>query len=94
MILMAGRAAKPALPLGAFYPRNCALFGFAMFNATSEEQQICARDMIKWIEEGQLKPIVGRSFPLAFAAEAERFLEANTVGGAGTLKGKVVIVVD
>ena len=34
MILMAGRTAKPALPLGAFYPRNCAIFGFAMFNAT------------------------------------------------------------
>ena len=25
MILMAGRTAKPALPLGAFYPRNCSL---------------------------------------------------------------------
>ena len=35
MILMAGRTAKPALPLGAFYPRNCAIFGFAMFNATA-----------------------------------------------------------
>ena len=39
MILMAGRTAKPALPLGAFYPRNCSLFGFAMFNATPEEQR-------------------------------------------------------
>ena len=94
MILMAGRTAKPALPLGAFYPRNCALFGFAMFNATPEEQQPCARDIIKWIEEGQLKPTVGRTFPLESAIEAEKFLEANTVGGAGTLTGKVVITLD
>jgi NADPH2:quinone reductase len=95
MMLIAGRAAKPALPLGAFYPRNCALLGFAMFNATPDEQQVCAHDMLRWIEEGQLKPpLVGRTFPLAAAAQAEKFLEANTVGGAGSLSGKVVINVD
>jgi NADPH2:quinone reductase len=94
MILMAGRAAKPVLPLGAFYPRNCALLGFAMFNATPEQQRRCAADMIQWIEEGQLKPIVGRSFPLAAAVEAQRFLEENTVKGAGTLTGKVVIAIE
>ncbi len=94
MLLIAGRTAKPALPLGAFYPRNCALLGFAMFNATPEEQQPCARDIIKWIEEGQLKATVGRTFPLDAAVEAEKFLEANTVGGAGTLTGKVVIAID
>ena len=94
MILMAGRTAKPALPLGAFYPRNCALFGFAMFNATPEQQRRCADDMIRWIEEGQLKPIVGRTFPLAAAADADRFLEENTLKGAGSLVGKVVITVE
>ena len=91
---MAGRGSKPTLPLGAFYPRNCSLFGFAMFNSSAEEQQPCASDMVRWIEEGQLKPTVGRSFPLDSAAEAEKFLEANTVGGAGTLSGKVVITID
>jgi NADPH2:quinone reductase len=94
MILMAGRTAKPTLPLGAFYPRNCALLGFAMFNATAEEQAVCARDMIRWIEEGQLRPIVGRTFPLAAAVEAEKFLEAKALGGAGALAGNVVISVD
>jgi NADPH:quinone reductase len=94
MILMAGRTAKPALPLGAFYPRNCAIFGFAMFNATPEEQEHCARDIIRWVDEGILKPTVGRTFPLTAAVDAEKFLEANTVGGAGTLAGKVVITLD
>ncbi len=60
---MAGRTAKPVLPLGAFYPRNCAIFGFAMFNATPDQQRRCADDIIRWIEEGQLKPIVGRDLP-------------------------------
>lgn len=93
MILMAGRAAMPALPLGAFYPRNCSLLGFAMFNATPEEQRRAADDINRWAEAGQLRPVVGRVFPLAEAAEAERFLEQNTLGGAGTLSGKVVIAV-
>ena len=91
MILMAGRTAKPALPLGAFYPRDCTLLGFAMFNATPDEQRRCAEDINRWAAEGTLKPHVGRVFPLAEAAEAQRFLEQNTVGGAGTLSGKVVI---
>lgn len=93
MILMAGRAAMPALPLGAFYPRNCSLLGFAMFNATPDEQRRAADDINRWAEAGQLRPVVGRVFPLAEAAEAERFLEQNTLGGAGTLSGKVVIAV-
>jgi len=88
---MAGRDAKPALPLGTFYPRNNELLGFAMFNFTPEEQQRCAEDMNRWAAVGQLKPIIGKTFPLDQAAEAQKFLEENTIGGAGTLVGKVVI---
>lgn len=91
MILMAGRTARPVLPLGSFYPRDCSLIGFAMFNATSEEQERCAVDINRWATEGKLQPHVGKVFPLAEAADAERLLEANTIGGAGTLSGKVVI---
>ena len=93
MILMAGRTAKPVLPLGAFYPRDCALIGFAMFNATPDEQRRAADDINRWVEQGKLKPHIGRVFPLAEAAEAERLLDQNTIGGAGTLSGKVVIAV-
>jgi NADPH2:quinone reductase len=94
MILMAGRTAKPVLPLGAFYPRNCALLGFAMFNATPDEQKRCAEDINRWAEAGLLKPLIGRVFPVAEAAAAERFLEENTLGRAGTLTGKVVVAID
>jgi NADPH2:quinone reductase len=94
MILMAGRAAKPALPLGAFYPRNCAIFGFGMFNATPDEQRRAATDMIRWIEEGILRPIVGKVFPLAAAAAAVQCLEDHTLHGLGALAGKVVILIE
>ncbi len=93
MILMAGRTAKPVLPLGSFYPRDCSLLGFAMFNATPEDQENAAADIHRWVIESQLKPVVGRVFPLDETAEAQRFLEQNTVHGAGTLSGKVVIEV-
>jgi NADPH2:quinone reductase len=91
MILMAGRAAKPPLPLGAFYPRGCSIHGFAMFNCTPAEQRRCAEDIDRWAQEGKLRAIVGKEFPLDQTADAERFLEDNTLHGAGTLTGKVVI---
>lgn len=91
MIVMAGRAAKPVFPLGSFYTRDCSLYGFAMFNASPAEQRRCADDMIRWIEDDKLKAVVGKVFPLDQAAEAQRFLELNTLGGAGTLSGKVVL---
>jgi NADPH2:quinone reductase len=93
MLLIAGRAAKPVLPLGSFYPRDCALLGFAMFNASPDEQRRAAEDINRWTSSGRLRAIVGRTFPLAEAAESHRFLEANTLGGARTLHGKVVVTV-
>jgi len=94
LILMAGRTAKPVLPLGAFYPRNCSIFGFAMFNCSSEDQRHCATEINRLVSEGHLRPLVGRVFPLAQAADAQRFLEENTLKGAGSLTGKVVITIE
>jgi NADPH:quinone reductase len=91
-VLIAGRAAKPAFPVGPFYVKGLSLFGFAMFNATSGEQRRCAEDINRWLAEGRLKAPVGKAFPLAEAAAAHAFLEENTMRGAGTLVGKVLIV--
>lgn len=93
MILMAGRVARPVLPLGAFYPRDCSLLGFAMFNASPDEQRRCADDINRWADEGRLRPIIGRTYPIEQAAVAEQDLEDNTLNRAGTLHGKVVIEV-
>ena len=91
MILMAGRTAKPTLPLGSFYPRGCSIHGFAMFNCTPDEQRRSAEDMNRWSAAKTLRPIVGKEFSLDQTAEAEAFLEENTLGGAGNLTGKVTI---
>ncbi len=91
IILMAGRDARPILPLGQFYPRDCSIHGFTMFNATPQEQEVCAREINAWTAEGKLRAQIGRIFSLEETPAAQRFLEDNTIGGAGTLTGKVVI---
>ena len=91
IVLIAGRQARPIFPVGPFYVKGLSLFGFAMFNATAEEQEQCAADINRWMSEGKLHPPIGKVFPLAEAAQAHRFLEENTLQGAGTLAGKVLL---
>jgi NADPH2:quinone reductase len=91
MIVMAGRQAQPTFPVGPFYVKDLSLFGFAMFNASPAEQRHCAEDINRWLAEGKLHVPIGRTFPLAEAAAAHRFLEENTLQKAGTLTGKVVL---
>jgi NADPH:quinone reductase len=92
MIIMAGRQAQPVFPSGAFYTKDCSLFGFAMFNATPAEQRRSAEDINHWLTEKKLHALVGRTFSLSETAAAHRLLEENTLHKAGTLMGKVVVV--
>jgi NADPH2:quinone reductase len=91
MILMAGRDARPTFPVGPFYVKGCCLHGFAMFNATPDEQRAAAEDINRWLSEGKLKPSIDRVMPLDQATAAHRLQEENTIGKAGTLAGKIVV---
>lgn len=92
IIVMAGRQAQPVFPVGPFYTRDLSLFGFAMFNATADEQRRCAEDINRWLAEKKLHVLIGRTFPLAEAAAAHQLQEENTLHKAGTLSGKIVVV--
>jgi NADPH2:quinone reductase len=92
MVIMAGRQAQPTFPVGPFYVKWLSLYGFAMFNATAEEQRRCAADINRWLAEKKLQVVVGRTFRLAEAAEAHRLQESNTLHKAGSLTGKIVLV--
>jgi NADPH2:quinone reductase len=91
IVVMAGRDARPPFPVGPFYTKDCALYGFAMFNATPDEQRQAAGDINRWMSEGKLRARIGRVMPLAEAAAAHRLQEDNTLRGAGTLSGKIVL---
>ncbi|HZU34514.1 MAG TPA: NADPH:quinone reductase, partial [Gemmataceae bacterium] len=93
IVIMAGRQAQPVFPVGPFYVKGLSLYGFAMFNATPDEQRRCADDINRWLVEGKLNPPIGKTFPLEKAATAHRFLEENTLNKAGTLTGKIVLTV-
>ncbi len=91
LLLMAGREARPAFPVGPFYVKGCSLLGFVMFKATPAEQQVCAQDISRWLASGLLKPHIGQVLPLAQAAAAHRLQEENTLRKGNTLCGKIVL---
>ena len=91
MILKAGRDARPPFPVGPFYVKGCHLYGFAMFNATPEEQRAAADDINRWLVAGKIKPRIDRVLPLDEAATAHRLQEESTVNKSGVLAGKIVI---
>ncbi len=92
LLIMAGRQARPAFPVGPFYVKGMSLFGFAMFNTSAAEQRTCADDINRWLVEKKLTAWIGARLPLSKAAEAHRLQEENTLQKAGTLSGKIVVV--
>jgi NADPH2:quinone reductase len=91
IIFMAGRAARPEFPVGPFYVKDLRLFGFAMFNATPDEQRDCANAINALCEQGGWNPQIGQVFPLSEAAAAHQLQEDNTLSLKGTLSGKIVL---
>jgi NADPH2:quinone reductase len=91
MILMAGREARPVFPVGPFYVKDCALHGFAMFNAPEGEQRAAANDINRWLEDGKLMARIDRVLPLSQASVAHKLQEDNTLHKAGGLAGKIVL---
>ena len=91
MVVMAGREARPVFPVGPFYVKDCELHGFAMFNYSATEQRQCGEDLNRWLAEGKLRANIDRTLPLAEAAVAHRLQEENTIHGAGTLAGKIIL---
>ena len=91
MILMAGRDAKPAFPVGPFYVKGCSLHGFAMFKAPANLQQVCASDINHWMTSNLLKAQIDRIMPLNETSQAHRLQEENTVQKKGVLSGKIVL---
>jgi len=91
IVLMAGRTARPEFPVGPFYVKDLRMAGFAMFNASPDEQRATADAMNAWAQAGKWKPLIGATLPLAEAAQAHQLQEDNTLQKSGTLLGKIVL---
>ena len=90
-VLMAGRDARPEFPVGPFYVNDLRAAGFAMFNASSDEQAVCAAEINRLLSAKQMKALIGARFALSDTAAAHQLQEDNTLHGAGTLSGKIVL---
>jgi NADPH2:quinone reductase len=91
IVVMAGRDAKPALPIGPFYVKGCHLLGFAMFKATADEQRAAAEDLGRWLVSGAYHPRIAKTFALKDAAVAHALQEAATIDRSATLGGKIIV---
>ena len=91
MVVMAGRDARPPFPVGPFYVKQCRLFGFVMFKASSQAQAAAAIDINRWLASGALRVPIARVLPLEATGEAHAIQEASTIHRAGGLAGKLVI---
>jgi NADPH2:quinone reductase len=92
IIVMAGRQAKPEFTLGSFYTKDLSLLGFAMFNASPDEQRECATAINDLYARGGWHPAVGVTLPLSQSAAAHQLQQDNTLDKKGTLAGKIVLV--
>ncbi|MDQ4491175.1 NADPH:quinone reductase [Sinomonas sp. ASV486] len=86
VIMMAGMAAAPILPVGALYTRDAKLCGFAISNASVSDLAGAARVINSLLAEGGLVSRVGATFRLADAAKAHEALES------GDVRGRVLVV--
>ena len=91
MVLMAGRDARPAFPVGPFYVKQARLIGFVMFKAAADVQAQAAAAINSWLADGTLRVPIGAVLPLAETAKAHRLQEEATIHRRGTLAGKIVI---
>ncbi len=91
IILMAGRQARPELPVGPFYVKDLRLIGFAMFNGTPEEQRTAGDGLNALYELNRWRPQIGATLPLSETAAAHQLQEDNTLNKQGTLRGKIVL---
>lgn len=94
IVVLAGRDSRPEFQLGPFYTKDLSLLGYAMFNASPDEQRECAVAINNLYQRGGWHPAVGPTYTISTTAAAHQLQEDNTLRKQGTLAGKIVIVPD
>jgi NADPH2:quinone reductase len=94
IVVLAGRDSRPQFQLGPFYTKDLSLLGYAMFNASPDEQRECAVAINNLYQRGGWHPAVGPTYTISTTSAAHQLQEDNTLRKQGTLAGKIVIVPD
>lgn len=77
IIVMAGLAERPELPVGALYTHDAQVLGFAISNAHVNELASAAHRINELRASGALGPRAVQELPLSAAAEAHHLLESG-----------------
>ena len=81
IVLMAGLSARPVLPVGAVYPRDVTLVGFAISNAGVDDLAATATAINHELTADKLELPIIAELPVSLTAQAHRRLEAGGVRG-------------
>jgi len=81
LVVLAGMAARPVLPVGPLYLKNCSIAGFAISQATVPELADAAARVNRLLAAGLLRPRRVSRLALRAAAEAHRRVEHGHGGG-------------
>ncbi|MAT69519.1 MAG: quinone oxidoreductase [Planctomycetaceae bacterium] len=91
MIVMAGRDARPELPIGPFYAKCCRLLGFVMFLCEPEVQVRAAAKVNELLAAGKLQTPVAKVASLDETAALHDLQHNSTVLGKQPLRGKLLV---
>jgi len=84
-LILYGRAGGPPEPLNVFklFEKSIKVSGFVLYTvaAVPDVMRRGIEESFKLIAEGKVKLLVGKSFPLAQAAEAHKFMESRQSTG-------------
>jgi NADPH:quinone reductase-like Zn-dependent oxidoreductase len=81
VVLLAGAATRPTLPVGPLYTNDCSIMGFVISHATVDELADAAAHLNALLPTGLLKPRVVEEHPLTAMAETHKRLEEGALHG-------------
>lgn len=94
LILMAGREAQVALPVGPFYVKQLKLLGLIVFKNQATAIRRAALDLNQWLAAGKIQASIAATLPWTAAAQAHRQQEQITLQQQGGLFGKILLQVE
>ncbi|WP_459706449.1 NADPH:quinone reductase [Actinophytocola sp. KF-1] len=81
VVLLAGAATRPVLPVGPLYTNDCSIAGFVISHATAPELAEAAENLNALLAAGTLTPRHVEEHPLTAMAETHKRLEEGALHG-------------
>ncbi|MFI1825912.1 NADPH:quinone reductase [Streptomyces sp. NPDC020412] len=81
IVLLAGVAARPQLPVGPFYMKDASILGFVISHATTDQLAAAAGTVNRLLAAGRLAPRRTERIPLSWLADAHLRMEKGELHG-------------